>query len=41
MNESLKNILCWAHGRGTWQYDVLCLLIVLALLLWPEHKLLP
>ena len=39
MGSAFKNIMLWAHGRGTWQYDFLCALIVLALLFWPEHKL--
>ena len=32
----LKNIVLWSHARGTWQYDLLCALIVLTLLFWPR-----
>jgi hypothetical protein len=32
----MKNVLLWSHGRGTWQYDALCLLIVLAVFLVPR-----
>lgn len=39
MSSTFKDILLWAHGRGSWQYDLLCVLIVLVLLLWPEHSL--
>jgi len=31
----LKNVLLWSYARGTWQYDVLCGLIVLTLFVWP------
>jgi hypothetical protein len=34
----LKNILLWSYGRGTWQYDALCVLIVLTLLFWPVAR---
>ncbi len=34
----LKNVLLWSYARGTWQYDVLCALIVLTLLFWPSGK---
>lgn len=34
----LKNVLLWSYARGTWQYDVLCGLIVLTLLFWPNAK---
>lgn len=34
----IKNVLLWSHARGTWQYDVLCGLIVLTLLLWPGQS---
>lgn len=33
-----KNVLLWSYARGTWQYDVLCALIVLTLLFWPSAK---
>ena len=32
----MKNVLLWSYGRGTWQYDALCLLIVLAVFLVPS-----
>ncbi|HKQ73619.1 MAG TPA: hypothetical protein VJ810_07840 [Blastocatellia bacterium] len=32
----IKNIILWSHSRGTWQYDALCLLIVLAVFLVPS-----
>jgi len=31
----IKNVLLWSYGRGSWQYDVLCLLIVGAVFLVP------
>jgi hypothetical protein len=34
----IKNVLLWSYGRGTWQYDILCALIVLTLLFWPKGK---
>lgn len=35
----IKNVLLWSYARGTWQYDVLCALIVLTLLFWPTRQL--
>ena len=32
----IKNILLWSYARGTWQYDILCLLIVAAVFLLPS-----
>jgi len=32
----IKNIILWSHARGTWQYDALCMLIVLAVFLVPS-----
>src|SRR5262249_7756104 len=32
----IKNVLLWSYGRGTWQYDALCLLIVLTVFLVPS-----
>lgn len=32
----LKNVLLWSYSRGTWQYDALCLLIVLTVFLVPS-----
>lgn len=34
----IKNVLLWSYARGTWQYDMLCALIVLTLLCWPTGK---
>jgi hypothetical protein len=38
----LKNILLWRYGRSTWQYDVLCLLVLAFVFLtpksWFEHS---
>jgi len=31
----IKNVLLWSFARGTWQYDALCLLIVLTIFLVP------
>lgn len=33
----IKNVLLWSYGRGTWQYDALCLLIVLTVFLVPSR----
>lgn len=33
----IKNVLLWSYARGTWQYDVLCLGIVLAVFLVPSR----
>jgi hypothetical protein len=32
----IRNILLWSYARGTWQYDALCLLIVLTVFLVPS-----
>ncbi|MBO0725503.1 MAG: hypothetical protein J2P52_07880 [Blastocatellia bacterium] len=32
----IKNVLLWSFPRGTWQYDALCLLIVLTVFLVPS-----
>ncbi len=32
-----KNILLWSYDRGTWQYDLLCLLIISSLFLIPSR----
>src|SRR5215813_8005773 len=32
----LKNVLLWSFARGTWQYDALCLMIVLTVFLVPS-----
>lgn len=33
----IKNIILWSHERGTWQYDVLCLLIIGSIFLVPSE----
>jgi hypothetical protein len=33
---SLKRITLWDYARGTWQYDVLCLLIIAFIFLSPK-----
>jgi hypothetical protein len=33
----IKNVLLWSYARGTWQYDALCLGIVLAVFLVPSR----
>jgi hypothetical protein len=33
----IRNVLLWSYERGTWQYDVLCLLIILAVFLIPSR----
>jgi hypothetical protein len=33
----IKNIILWSHARGTWQYDALCMMIVLAVFLVPSR----
>ncbi len=32
----VKNVLLWSYARGTWQYDALCLAIVLVVFLVPS-----
>jgi hypothetical protein len=32
----LKRIVFWSYGRTTWQYDVLCLLILAFVFLTPK-----
>lgn len=34
--ESIKKIILWRYERGTWQYDVLCLLIIAFIFLTPK-----
>jgi len=33
---ALKSIALWSYERGTWQYDVLCLLILAFIFLTPS-----
>ncbi|MEJ7615530.1 MAG: hypothetical protein WKF30_00830 [Pyrinomonadaceae bacterium] len=37
MINTLKRVLFWNYGRSTWQYDVLCLLILAFIFLTPRH----
>ncbi len=32
----MKRIILWDHERGTWQYDVFCLLIIAFIFLTPK-----
>ena len=32
----IKNVLLWSYGRRTWQFDALCLMIVLTVFLVPS-----
>jgi len=32
-----KNIILWSYERGTWQYDLLCLLIISSLFFIPSR----
>ena len=34
--KAVRNIILWSHERGTWQYDVLCVLIIGAIFLVPS-----
>ncbi len=36
MADSIKKIVQWQHERGTWQYDVFCLLIIAFIFLTPK-----
>ncbi|MFN8001779.1 MAG: hypothetical protein U0X75_12265 [Acidobacteriota bacterium] len=33
----IKNVLLWSYERGTWQYDILCLLIIAMVFLVPSR----
>ncbi|MBI4456523.1 MAG: hypothetical protein HY644_11570 [Acidobacteria bacterium] len=33
------NILMWSYARGTWQYDVMCALIIAFIVLTPRNFL--
>jgi hypothetical protein len=37
--ESFKRIILWDYKRGSWQYDVLCLLIIAFIFLSPKSVL--
>lgn len=32
----MKDVILWNHKRGTWQYDVFCLLIIAFIFLTPK-----
>jgi hypothetical protein len=32
----IKNVILWSYERGSWQYDVLCLLIIATIFLVPS-----
>jgi hypothetical protein len=34
--EKMKSIIQWNYERGTWQYDVFCLLIIAFIFLTPK-----
>jgi len=36
MANPIKNFILWNHERGTWQYDVFCLLIIAFIFLTPK-----
>lgn len=33
----MKNVLLWSYARGSWQFDLLCLLIVTTIFLIPSR----
>ncbi len=33
----MKNLVNWNYERGSWQWDVLCLLILAFIFLTPKH----
>jgi len=36
MFDSIKKFILWNHERGTWQYDVFCLLIIAFIFITPK-----
>jgi len=36
MANPIKNFVLWNHERGTWQYDIFCLLIIAFIFLTPK-----
>lgn len=32
----MKNVVLWNHERGSWQYDLFCLLIIAFIFLTPK-----
>jgi hypothetical protein len=36
MQRAIKNVILWNYGRTTWQYDVLCILILAFIFLTPK-----
>jgi len=37
MQKALSRVLFWTYPRGSWQYDVLCVLIILFIFLTPAR----
>lgn len=37
--DAIKNIILWSYERGTWQYDVLCVVILAFIFLTPKEFL--
>lgn len=37
MLDSIKKFILWRHERGTWQYDVFCLLIIAFIFVTPKN----
>lgn len=35
-NRQMKNVIQWNYERGSWQYDVFCLLIIAFIFLTPK-----
>ncbi len=33
---AIANVLLWSYERGSWQYDIMCILIVAFILLMPR-----
>ena len=36
MRKAILNIVMWSYERGTWQYDVMCALIIAFILFTPR-----
>ena len=36
MRKAIRNVVMWSYERGTWQYDVMCALIVAFILFTPR-----
>ncbi len=37
MRKALSGVLFWTYPRGSWQYDVLCIVIILFIFLTPAR----